>query len=240
MFEVKDRINFSALYSGIDCAENCFDKKHFENYTKKISYQYNSKGFRDNEWPVDLSDVIWCVGDNFTAGIGQPYEETWPQLLQKKTGKRCINLGQDGCSNDSLTLRIKEIVKNHKPKLIVVMWSYFARRRFRDGKNVHFDKDARELPKHDLQNFADNFSCVNKLPTKIIHTIIPGAFMVRKHTYDDLTEYAVNRKLEHGKKIIHFKQMDCARDYHHFDIKTSELVTDLITKKITDIDNSSK
>ena len=57
MFEVKDKINFSALYSGMDCAKDCFDKKHFKNYTKKISYQYNSKGFRDNEWPDDLSNV---------------------------------------------------------------------------------------------------------------------------------------------------------------------------------------
>ena len=50
-------------------------------------------------------------GDSFTAGIGQPQEETWPQLLQKKIGKRCLNLGEDGCSNDTIYLRIKKIVE---------------------------------------------------------------------------------------------------------------------------------
>ena len=165
MLIVKKKINFKCKYSGVDSLQECRNLRHFKNYKKSINYQYNSRGFRDKEWPVDLSDVIWCVGDSFTVGIGQPFKETWPQLLQKKTGKRCINLGQDGCSNDSLTLRIKEIVKNHKPKLIVVMWSYFARRRTNNEDKHHDKKDfGREK---DLQNFADNFSCVNKLPTKI-------------------------------------------------------------------------
>ena len=73
--------------SGMDTLEECQDKDHYLSYTKDISYRYNSRGFRDHEWPEDLSDVVWCVGDSFTVGIGQPFEETWPQLLGKKLGK---------------------------------------------------------------------------------------------------------------------------------------------------------
>ena len=85
----KDRIGKRIDNTGLDTYESCFDKEHFKNYSKKISYEYNSKGFRDVEWPTDLSDCIWCIGDSFTEGLGQPFEETWPQVLQKNSGKTC-------------------------------------------------------------------------------------------------------------------------------------------------------
>ena len=160
--------------SGIDTLEECRDKDHFLSYTKDISYRYNSKGFRDHEWPEDLSDVVWCVGDSFTVGIGQPFEETWPQVLEKKIGKRCINLGEDGCSNDTMSLRIQEICKLYKPKLIVVMWSYFSRRRV-NGKNRMCDKKDFGN-QEDLENFSKNFKIVNELPTSIVNLLIPYAF----------------------------------------------------------------
>ena len=211
---------------GMDTLERCLDKDHFLSYTKDISYRYNSRGFRDHEWPEDLSDVVWCVGDSFTVGIGQPFEETWPQMLEKKIGKRCINLGEDGCSNDTMSLRIQEICKLHSPKLVVVMWSYFARRRV-NGVNVHHDSNHFGVDK-DMANFSKNFKIVNELPTKIINLIIPSAF-------DD-----VKSVKEKYKNTIFTRNIDYARDHHHFDVKTSSAVCQLIIKKINEFDNTSK
>ena len=59
IFVVKDRINFHSNFSGIDSPECCLNRKHFQNYKKKITYHYSSHGFRDLEWPDNLSDVIW-------------------------------------------------------------------------------------------------------------------------------------------------------------------------------------
>ena len=79
----KDRVGKLIDRTGLDTYELCIDKQHFENYNKKISYKYNSKGFRDVEWPLDFSNWICCIGDSYTEGLGQPFEETWPQMLQK-------------------------------------------------------------------------------------------------------------------------------------------------------------
>ena len=212
--------------SGMDTLEKCLDKDHYLSYTKDISYRYNSRGFRDHEWPEDLSDVVWCVGDSFTVGIGQPFEETWPQVLGNKTGKRCINLGEDACSNDTMSLRSQEICKLYNPKLIVVMWSYFQRRRI-NNKNVHHDK-THFGNKEDMENFAKNFKIVNELPTNIINLLVPLAF-------ND-----VKSLKEKYKNTILTRNIDYARDHHHFDIKTSIAVSGLIIKKIIEFDNSSK
>ena len=80
------------------------------------------------------------MGDSFTVGIGQPFEETWPKVLEKKIGRKCLNLGEDGCSNDTITQRVQEIYKLHKPQLIIVMWSFLHRRNV-NGENVQFDKN---------------------------------------------------------------------------------------------------
>jgi len=220
--------------SGIDTLEECFDKDHYLSYTKDISYRYNSRGFRDYEWPEDLSDVVWCVGDSFTVGIGQPFEETWPQLLQKKSGKRCLNLGEDGCSNDTVALRIQEICKLHSPNLIVVMWSYLSRRRI-NNKNVHHDK-KHFGNKEDMENFAKNFKIVNELPTSVINMIVPNAGI----SNDAITYFMKNISSESTYHLNYVEQVDRARDHHHFGFNTSELVTDLMIEKIDTVDNSSK
>ena len=206
----------------MDCPELCLDKEHFRNYPKKISYKYNTNGFRDHEWPTDLSDVIWCVGDSFTVGIGQPFEETWPNLLQKKLNKRCLNLGENGCSNDTMALRIKEICKLHNPKLIVVMWSYLARRR-RNNKDIDHDKNdfGDDM---DLVNFSKNFKIANESSTNILNLLIPFAFD------------GIDSLKEKYKDLIIIPQLDYARDRHHFDIMTSYYVTELIKRKIQTID----
>ena len=239
MFEVKDRINFSALYSGMDCAEDCFDKKHFENYTKKISYQYNSKGFRDDEWPDDLSNVTWCLGDSFTVGIGQPFEETWPQLLSKKIKKPCINLGQDGCSNDTLSLRATELVKTFKPSQIIIMWSFFHRRRINDIDEHFVAGDFG--PIEDLINFEEDYLKTKKLPTKILHIFIPDIWESNIGNKYGQNNEGTKCLLSKRKKIkqsdidniICFKQKDYGRDGFHYDIKTTKEIVDKIIEELT-------
>ena len=230
MLRVENRIGLpESKTSGLDTLEECLDKEHYLSYPKDISYRYNSRGFRDHEWPEDLSDVIWCVGDSFTVGIGQPFEETWPQLLQQKTGKRCLNLGEDGCSNDSMALRVQEICRSHGPKTIVVMWSYLSRRRV-NNKNVHHDKDSFG-PKEDVANFIKNYKIVNQLPASVVNLMIPNTTK---------SPDFLKKTVEQNSKLITFKKLDYARDHHHFAVKTSKGVSQLIAKTINKFDNSPK
>ena len=231
MLIVKKKINFKCKYSGIDSLQECRNLRHFKNYKKSINYQYNSRGFRDHEWPEDLSDVIWCVGDSFTVGVGQPFSETWPQILQKKTGKRCLNISEDGCSNDTIALRIKEIVERHRPKYIVVMWSFFHRRR-KNGKNIHHDpQDFGRMA--DVDNFIKNYSAVECLPVKMIHSVIPNALgLGGKSTILNTISNLVERIAGKDLHLNWVEQIDFARDGFHYDINTSEKFTDLVASNL--------
>ena len=103
--------------SGIDSYEECKDKKHFKSYPYAVDYDYNSRGFRDSEWPEDidqLTHAIWCVGDSFTEGLGSPAEHAWPFLLQNQTNlKPTSNMDGDlknCCKNVTGSFKLRHVL----------------------------------------------------------------------------------------------------------------------------------
>lgn len=243
ILEVEERKNLKISFNGMDHIDRCADKDHFLNYKKIVTYEYNSKGFRDDEWPTNLQNKIWCVGDSFTVGIGQPQNETWPRLLEKSLKEKCINISEDGCSNDLISLRAKYIIENYNPKAVIIMWSYFWRR-FINGKNIHFDPDKRELPKDDLFNFLRNFSTVNNVNNDrctIINFVIPDCFiesdLLIKKKFLKKDKKNINKILRSidtnfSKNLIEVEQIDYARDGNHFDLLTCQSIVKEVVKYI--------
>lgn len=160
----------------------CLDKKHFDNWSLPISYDFNSRGFRDVEWPeTGLDQAVWCIGDSFTEGMGSPVEHSWPWLLQQRLQKRTVNVSFDGASNAWIARRTKSIAKHIKPKNIVVQWTYL----FRDeDPDITKTDEDRRISLHNIQN--PNWSeteCIKRLTpviqelsqysTNILHSFIP-------------------------------------------------------------------
>ena len=166
--------------AGIDSLEECVDKQYFKSYPYPVEYHYNSRGFRDNEWPVDLKESVWCIGDSFTVGVGSTLEHTWVNLLQKKLNRRCINISMDGASNVWISRKAVDILNEIQPKLLIIHWSYF----FRDEiENVELTDEDRRL--HHVQDisipsqlemFAKCLTTIEqqKQSTHIIHSFIPN------------------------------------------------------------------
>lgn len=130
-FVLPSRINQCWEYSGIDSIDHCKDKKHFKSYPYTVCYNYNSRGFRDLEWPtnqLDLQRAIWCVGDSFTVGVGSPLEHTWPWLLQQRLKNRTVNISMDGASNTWVSRKVCRVIEEINPKTLIIHWSYISRR----------------------------------------------------------------------------------------------------------------
>ena len=130
-FVLPTRANQVWAYSGIDSLDGCRNIKHFESYPYIIQYQYNSRGFRDEEWPNELkslTDSIWCLGDSFTVGIGSPKSHTWTAVLQQASHTKTINVSMDGASNNWLSRKAVEILQEISPKIMIIHWSYISRR----------------------------------------------------------------------------------------------------------------
>lgn len=183
-FILKSRMDQLWYESGIDTRISCLDKKHFDNYPYQITYEYNSRGFRDVEWPDSngLFNSIWCVGDSFTVGLGSPIGHTWPVLLKTASKRNTINISMDGASNDWIARKVLKILDVISPKNIVIQWSFLPRV---ESDEINLPDEERKKQydagdpsfKRAFNNFKKNFLSIEtaKSKTNIIHSFIPNA-----------------------------------------------------------------
>ena len=192
-FKLSTRKNQLWTESGLDCLELCLDMEHYKNYPYPVEYKYNSRGFRDAEWPdsmIELQNSTWCIGDSFTVGIGSPLSNTWVNILQTKTNHRCINVSMDGASNKWIARKAIEVLNVIKPKNMIIQWSYLTRD---ESTDVTKDDEDRRLPDINLsltELYLINYKLIKatelqKNNCNIIHSFIPHA------TYRPLILFAI-------------------------------------------------
>ena len=109
---LKDRINKQYKTSGSD-------------NSGLNTYTYNEIGYRGDtvNKPVD----ILAVGCSHTEGIGVSDTETWPYFLSKELKFSHINLGYTGRSNDYIARTVSLYVRQFRPKIVAVMYTYPSR-----------------------------------------------------------------------------------------------------------------
>jgi hypothetical protein len=219
---VSSKINYISESEGVDSLNSCRDKKYWKEYPHNIVYQYNSRGFRDQEWPEDLKSAIWCVGDSFTLGLGQPYHHIWPVVLSKQLNINTVNISMNGASNDWMTDKIKIICQQVAPKIIIVQWSHIHRRQ---DKNIFLTDEERRIHYNEdnFEDFENTIDCIkstedNKQSTNIIHSYIPK-FGGPKEL---LIKKLIRVKFPKALIVEDNKPMDLARDCNHYDIITAK------------------
>lgn len=298
-FVLPDFKNQRWFESGIDSLDQCVNREHFLNFPWPVEYCYNSRGYRDTEWPdkpFDLENATWCIGDSFTVGLGSPVSHTWPNILARVTDNRIINVSLDGASNDWIARKISELVTEIVPKNIVIHWSYIHRREdnwnlidqqwnslytqikdaswpecehlnaffnlpehiqqeiihdhtidsnflhfiqvpqgqlrylFDSERKLHHDKNP-----NDLEDFKNIIHCIDSVidiaqstGINIIHSFIPKFAPLPISV--KIQQYLKEKNIDFIKPLV---VIDYARDYHHYDIKTSSLFVDEICKKLT-------
>jgi hypothetical protein len=172
--------------SGTDSLKQCSDKEHFKSYPHQIEYKYNSRGFRDAEWPEDLAQLkqaIWCIGDSYTVGIGSPLEHTWVAQVSKQLGTRTINVSMPIASNYWMTRKTLDILTHIRPDVIIIQWSHILATESNDV--TLSDEDRRVRYEFDNWNWCNDLDLglafielvkkveVAKQHTKVIHSFIP-------------------------------------------------------------------
>jgi hypothetical protein len=176
---VPELANKQFAYSGIDSLNTCLDKELFIHWPHSIEYKYNTRGFRDQEWPLDLESAVWCLGDSFTAGVGSCIAHTWPQVLSRYSLCRVINVSMDGASNEWIARTARDAYDLARPRNMVIMWSYLHRREHPAAKLSSFNRRLHSVRSTMVQDF-ENFSSCRKLvqthcvDSNLIELVIPN------------------------------------------------------------------
>lgn len=69
---------------------------------------------------IPPGQVVLAFGDSVTFGTGAAAGEDWPSLLAAKTGWRVVNAGIPGDTVESAKGRIKALLDEHHPALVIV------------------------------------------------------------------------------------------------------------------------
>lgn len=188
-FILKSKKNLVLTESGIDSLAHCHDKEKFKKYPYLVEYRYNDRGFRDSNWPCSIDELgnsVWCFGDSFTVGMGARIDHIWPNILQEKINRRCINISMDGASNNWISRKAIEVIETMQPEIIIIMWSFSSRREANllgndEDKRLHLTvSDLSSNYIDDVINFKNSINTVEaaaaKTPTKIVHSAIAPEF----------------------------------------------------------------
>ena len=151
-FVLSSRCNVTESTSGMDTIDKCCDPVHWKQYPYPVVYQYNSRGYRDHEWPDDLARAVWCFGDSFTLGIGLPGDQTWPSLLGNLLQQRTLNISLDGASNQWILRKIQELLPIVVPKTIVIQWTFTHRRELSQSDLMDIEANRCRSEWDDLYN----------------------------------------------------------------------------------------
>jgi len=92
--------------------------KEFGWLNYNISYKFNKDGFRSIDF-CEKDNVVF-LGCSHTFGIGLPVEKTFPQLVCKKIGLECFNLGLPASSNDTAFRLAHVWLKRLNPKIVIL------------------------------------------------------------------------------------------------------------------------
>lgn len=173
---------------------------------------------------MDLQESVWCLGDSFTVGLGQPWEQTWPQILQKKIKRRTINVSMDGASNDWIARRALQIISEVAPRHIVIVWSYTHRREstgpgYSDEKRRIFSSRATCQ-----EDYAHFLMCLRQIQYPgVLNYTIP-AFRSRLNLYKNWNDIkgpdwpkTPPRTLEEFQDLPAMVAMDMKEKFHCFD-----------------------
>lgn len=206
---------------GLDTYEQCLDKEHFVNFPHSVFYFFNQRGFRDNAWPIDFAEKIWCVGDSFTVGLGQPFEHIWPQQI-----KNTINVSMNGASNDWISRKAHYILQHANPAAIFIQWSYLHRRENSDS-NLNDEIRMMQHDPKDIDDVANVLKNINHIETAkgtvpVVHSFIPKFHSVKKESDENLLIF---QELENMCAVYFpdIQPIDLARDSHHYGQKTALL-----------------
>lgn len=163
--------NYQDKYFFSDSPTNVKIKKSiFYQYPVEFDYQFNSRGFRDDEWPDSgLENVIWCVGDSQTTAIGCPIECAWPNVLSGIVGIKNIKISLGGASNDWICRKSIAICNEIQPRYLVVNWG-FINRRETDWKSYarHTWQDFYKAVKDPTWPQCDHIENIQDLPLSVL------------------------------------------------------------------------
>lgn len=171
-------------------------------WTTPIDYRFNSRGFRDHEWPDNLDHVIWCIGGSELLGTGVAFDQACPRQLAQLTESKVIDVSIIGASNDWITRQFQNIKAGlgDSFKTALIQWSFSTRSEL----SLNDAKDQELIDLYNaikMPNWPDikGFDSLSMLDDKIRQEIIDNPYFAKISAMDGAAE---NGQIHYKKEFV--------------------------------------
>jgi len=198
--------------------DNCKSQRDLlEKYdwiNKKITYKFNSHGFRCKEFTLDPS--VMFLGCSNTVGIGLPLENNWATLVSNELNLKMINLGIGGTGSDTAFRLANHYIPQLKPKIVIYLESYTERFSL-ITENTIYDFLSSTYPK-EFEKFY--FEWISYEENLVLHDL--------KHNLAIESICNKNNIRYLPLSLDDFVELDSARDLAHFGILSSKAFSEKV------------
>lgn len=154
------------------------------NFEFSDSIYINEAGLRDDNASLTAPDII-CLGDSYTMGWGVGQEESFPELLEKRTGFKVLNAGISSYGTARETMLLNRL-DTSKLKVLIIQYS------FNDiAENTAYIKNNYTLPVPDSGEYE---SLVNYHKWRTLYFPLKRSLNLTKIIVKDLSRQLRNRK----------------------------------------------
>ena len=195
-------------------------------YDKRITFDYNSNGFRAPELDtMDWANSVVVIGDSFVSGDGNAIEDIATTLLQDMLEMPVINLGSSGTGIDLACWNSLILHESYpRPKAVVQLWSsihryaeYSTERNERSVYSFHLPQRKPYCAKH-------NWDERNKM-----YVLADRVLWKDKLPYYEASVFDVTAKV---LEVDHLKEIDLGRDLDHWGPKSNIAAAETIATNL--------
>ena len=195
-------------------------------YDKRITFDYNSNGFRAPELDtMDWANSVVVIGDSFVSGDGNAIEDIATTLLQDILEMPVINLGSSGTGIDLACWNSLLLHETYpRPKAVVQLWSsihryaeYSTERNERSVYSFHLPQRKPYCAKH-------NWDERNKM-----YVLADRVLWKDKLPYYEASVFDVTAKV---LEVDHLKELDLGRDLDHWGPKSNIAAAETIATNL--------
>ncbi len=190
---------------------------------RSLLYSIDENGFRETT-PIEKAEVF-ALGDSFTFGTGVSQDQTWPEQLERMTGKPIYNLGVNG-SSPKQQLMLLEYLLNKKGDSLTVrhlLWMIFEGNDLEDSYQTHHGVAVKRTG-------SSIFKTVSDALGSIASAIRDQSILHRLHT----GQIAIGSPLAGIQKSEHYSVdgVKLTRQLYHSDRYGYRLFLPLYTKRM--------
>jgi lysophospholipase L1-like esterase len=163
---------------------------------RSVLYSIDENGFRETT-PIEKARVF-ALGDSYVFGTGVSQDQTWPEQLERITGKAIYNLGVNGTSPKQQLMLLEYLLntKSDSLKIRHLLWMIFEGNDLEDSYSTYNHIAVKRINRNIFKTISDAAGSIASAirDQSVLHRLLAGQIAIRspRAGFHESSHYSVD------------------------------------------------